>query len=92
MGTQHEKQSMATVMTKTATNPDKTLEVKEVQKELQDLQEALAQLVDALIAEGKPGPKEIKKLQGFKKRALSFKSAILSDNPKPMNDRNKQRK
>ncbi len=52
----------------------KAKDVKEVQQEIQSLQKALSELVDALITEGKPGPKENKKLQAFKKRAQNIEN------------------
>jgi hypothetical protein len=57
------------------TDPAKVAaEVESMQEELKNLQVALGQLVDALIAEGKPDFEEIKKLQGLKKKALSSKA------------------
>jgi len=41
-----------------------------MQQELADLQRSLAQLLDALIAEEKPGPKEIRKIKSLKEQAL----------------------
>lgn len=63
-------------MAKSITEPDKATQVKEVQQELANLQKALSDLVDALIEEGKPGPKEIKKLQAFKKHAQSLEANL----------------
>ena len=44
-------------------------QVQSMQQELKDLQEALGQLVEAMITQEKPGLKEIKKLQTLKKKA-----------------------
>jgi hypothetical protein len=53
-------------------DPEKaTAEVKGIQQEIKNLEKALGELVDALIAEEKPGPKEIRKLKTLKKQALS---------------------
>jgi hypothetical protein len=45
-------------------------EIESMQQELKALQEALGQLVDALITEEKPGLKKIKELETLKKQAL----------------------
>jgi hypothetical protein len=53
-------------------DPNKvTAEVEGIQQEIKNLEKALGELVDALITEEKPGPKEIKKLKNLKKQALS---------------------
>jgi hypothetical protein len=62
--------------TKSENTSGKTKDIKAVQLEIQSLQKALTDLVDALITEGKPGPKEIKKLQAFKKRAQNMKNNL----------------
>ncbi len=46
-------------------------EVAGMQQDLKNLQKALADLVDAVIAEEKPCPKEAKKLNAIKKKVLS---------------------
>lgn len=51
-----------------------TAEIKEMQHELRNLQDALAELLEAIITEEKPGPKEIKKLKTLKKKALNGQS------------------
>ncbi len=48
-----------------------------MQQELGDLQKALAELVDALIEEEKPGPKKIKDLKNLKKQVLTTEPAPL---------------
>ena len=59
-------------------NSDKVAaEIRGMQQELKNLQEALAQLVDAMITEEKPGPKEIKKLEMLKKAALNNQPAPI---------------
>ncbi len=65
-------------------DPDKVAaEIKGMQQELKNLQEALAQLLDAMITEEKPGPKEIKKLETLKKAALTnLPAAIKTAKPK----------
>jgi hypothetical protein len=45
-------------------------EVESMQQELKALQEALGELVDAMITEGKPEFGEIKKLKTLKQKAL----------------------
>jgi hypothetical protein len=50
-------------------------EIQSMQEELQNLQRALAQWVEALIEEEKPGPKKIKQLTELKKQALDAKTA-----------------
>jgi len=58
-------------------NPDKAAdEIKSMKQELKALQEALVQLVDAMITEEKPGFKEIKKLNTLKKKALDSESVL----------------
>jgi len=53
-------------------DPEKVeAEVEGIQQEIKNLEKALGELVDALIAEEKPGPKEIRKLKTLKKQALS---------------------
>ncbi len=49
-------------------------DIEGIKREIRDLQKALGELVDALIIEEKPGPKEIKKLQAFKKKAIAESS------------------
>ncbi len=49
---------------------DVAAQIQGMQQELVDLQRSLAQLLDALIAEEKPGPKEIRKLKSLKEQAL----------------------
>ncbi len=59
-------------------------EVESMQTELRNLQLALGQLVDALIAEGKPDFGEIKKLQSLKKQALGgVEAAAMPVEEKP---------
>ncbi|MCW4010633.1 MAG: hypothetical protein NWF05_08440 [Candidatus Bathyarchaeota archaeon] len=58
-------------------NQDKVeAEIRGMQQELRNLQEALGELVDAMITEAKPDFAEIKKLQTLKKKALSSDEAI----------------
>lgn len=52
------------------TPEDVATQIQGMQQELADLQRSLAQLLDALIAEEKPGPKEIRKLKSLKQQAL----------------------
>jgi hypothetical protein len=54
-------------------------EIKGMQQELRNLQNALVDLVDAMITEEKPGPKEIKKLETLKKKAQSGACASLEE-------------
>ncbi len=49
-------------------------DIEGIKREIRELQKALGELVDALIIEEKPGPKEIKKLQSFKKKAIAESS------------------
>ncbi len=49
-------------------------DIEGIKREIRELQKALGELVDALIIEEKPGPKEIKKLQSFKKKAIAENS------------------
>jgi hypothetical protein len=62
------------------------VEIKDMQMEIENLQKALAQLVEALIQEEKPGFKEIKKLTELRNEALAVKpatvKAIKSTSPK----------
>jgi hypothetical protein len=59
-------------------NPEKlATQIKNMQQELGDLQKALAELVDALIEEEKPGPKKIKDLKNLKKQVLTTEPAPL---------------
>ncbi len=66
-------------------------EIQSMQQELKNLQNAIAELVDAMITEEKPGPKQIKKLRKLKKEALS-ESIKLKKVPEPMRVKAKQRK
>jgi hypothetical protein len=50
---------------------DIATQIQGMQQELVDLQRSLAQLLDALIAEEKPGPKEIRKIKALKEQALN---------------------
>jgi hypothetical protein len=57
---------------KTLSKPDSGKvadEIKDMRKDIKSLEKALGELVDALISEEKPGPKEIKKLTALKKKA-----------------------
>jgi hypothetical protein len=73
-------------------NPDKVAaEIRGMQQELKNLQEALAQLLDAMITEEKPGPKEIKKLENLKKAALSTQPAHV-EAAKPNKSKSKRKK
>jgi len=58
-------------------------EIKGMQQELRDLQNALADLLDAMITEEKPGPKKIKKLVKLKKKTQNEKSTFVIENAKP---------
>jgi hypothetical protein len=52
-------------------DPEKVAsEIEGIQQEIKNLEKALGDLVDALIAEEKPGPKEIRRLNTLKKKAL----------------------
>ncbi len=59
-------------------------QVKGMQRDLKNLEKALGELVDAMISEEKPGPKEIKKLTELKKEAknLSTKSGKIEKTKK----------
>ena len=50
---------------------DVATQIQGMQQELVDLQRSLAQLLDALIAEEKPGPKEIRKIKALREQALN---------------------
>jgi hypothetical protein len=64
-------------------DPEKVAtEIKGMQEELRNLQNALADLVDAMITEEKPGPKEIKKLETLKKMAQSG-ACVTSEDAAP---------
>lgn len=64
-------------------DPEKSLaEVESIKKELQDLEIALAELVEALIAEEKPGLKRIKKLRALKKQSLENRPLLAEDKTK----------
>jgi hypothetical protein len=68
-------------------DPEKVAaEIKGMQRELRNLQNALADLVAAMITEEKPGLKEIKKLETLKKKAQSG-AYVTSEkaSPKPKN-------
>jgi hypothetical protein len=56
-------------------------EIESMQQDLKALQEALGQLVDALITEEKPGLKEIKRLETLKKHTIGSGHAIVKKAP-----------
>ncbi len=58
-------------------------EIEGMQQELRNLQNSLAELLEAMITEEKPGPRKIKKLEALKKAALIGHSVRLKGNPKP---------
>jgi hypothetical protein len=60
---------------------DVAAQIQGMQQELVDLQRSLAQLLDALIAEEKPGPKEIRKLKSLKQQALKSDVAAKATQP-----------
>jgi hypothetical protein len=63
-------------------DPDKVAaEIQSMQQELKNLQNALAELLDAMITEEKPGPKKIKKLNSLKKRALTEQETTIKESP-----------
>jgi hypothetical protein len=66
-------------------------EIEGMQQELRNLQNSLAELLEAMITEEKPGPREIKKLETLKKAALRDQSIPLTGNPKPTKSK-RQRK
>ena len=57
------------------------VEIESMQQDLKALQEALGQLVDALITEEKPGLKKIKELKTLKKQALEGGAASVEEVP-----------
>ncbi len=67
-------------------------EIKGMQLELRNLQNALADLVDAMITEEKPGPKEIKKLEALKKKAQNGKHSLAKEAVKPAKPKVKSKK
>ena len=61
-------------------DPEKVAaEIEGMQQELRNLNKALADLVDAMITEEKPGPKGIKKLETLKKKAQSGACFVSDD-------------
>ena len=69
-------------MPKAKADPTKVAsEVESMQQDLKALQEALGQLVDAMITQEKPGLKEIKKLKTLKKKALDSGPATVEEAP-----------
>ena len=56
-------------------------EIESMKHDLKALQEALGQLVDAMITQEKPGLKEIKKLKTLKKQALDGRAATVEEVP-----------
>jgi hypothetical protein len=69
---------------------DVAAQIQGMQQELVDLQRSLAQLLDALIAEEKPGPKEIRKLKSLKEQAL--KPDVAAKAAQPTKQKPKRRK
>ena len=55
-------------------DPEKfAAEVEDLQQEIRNLEKALGKLVDAFIAQEKPGPEELRKLKILKKQATGKK-------------------
>jgi hypothetical protein len=71
---------------------DVATQIQGMQQELVDLQRSLAQLLDALIAEEKPGPKEIRKIKALKEQALKGgEKAIKEVQPARANPKRKKK-
>ncbi len=71
-------------MGKTLAKPEReraSAEVAGMQRDLRNLQKALADLVDAVIAEEKPSPKEARKLTAIKKKVLNENITSAKENP-----------
>jgi hypothetical protein len=60
-----------------------TAEIRGMQQELKNLQEALGKLVDAMITEAKPDFAEIKRLQTLKKKALNAEEQVPKKAARP---------
>ncbi len=65
-------------------------QIQGMQQELVDLQRSLAQLLDALIAGEKPGPREIRKIKSLRDQAL--KSEVEAKLAQPAKTRPKRKK
>ena len=60
-----------------------TAEIRGMQQELKNLQEALGKLVDAMITEAKPDFAEIKRLQTLKKKTLNAEEQVPKKAARP---------
>jgi hypothetical protein len=67
-------------------------EIKGMQLEIKNLQNALAELVDAMITEEKPGPREIKKLEALKKKAQNGNNLQIDVKTKIVKIKSKRKK
>jgi hypothetical protein len=70
---------------------DVAAQIQGMQRELVDLQRSLAQLLDALIAEEKPGPKEIRKLKSLREQALKSDMAAKATQPTKQKPKRKRK-